>query len=35
MKNVHENLAEINWQRVTEEMNEKGYASVTFLKDAK
>jgi hypothetical protein len=29
MKHVHEKVAEIDWQRVTEEMNEKGYAIVS------
>jgi hypothetical protein len=32
----YEKVAEIDWQRVAEEMNEKGYAmGVTILKDAK
>jgi hypothetical protein len=29
MKNVHEKVAATDWQRVTEEINEKGYAIVS------
>jgi len=28
MKNIQEEIADIDWQPVTEEMNEKGYALV-------
>lgn len=29
MKNTHEKIAEIDWQRVTGELNQKGYAIVS------
>jgi uncharacterized protein len=29
MKNMHKNIADIDWLTITEEMNEKGYALVT------
>src|ERR671911_1169178 len=29
MKSIHEKIADIDWQRVTEEINEKGYAIVS------
>ena len=29
MKGIHEKIEDIDWQRVTEEINEKGYAIVS------
>lgn len=34
MKNIHEKVADVDWQTVTGEMNGKGYALVsTFIDD--
>src|ERR687888_2572784 len=34
MKNIHEKIADVDWQTVTGEMNEKGYALVSRFLDS-